>query len=99
MPPKGNKCKGEPKRKRNKKQKGLDLSDDERIKAVIIARQKATEEKIANLGEEKLRQLLYTVVSRQPSMVFHLLDELENEKPPDGDNPDPPPTPGQPWCI
>ena len=89
---------GSRKRKRSVK---IDLQNEDRIQKMLEERDKSTREKIVQLSEEQLRELLNNVVNRQPGMIFNLLEELEKGS--GGDSPAPPPPPpptsSLPWCV
>ena len=44
---------------------------------MLEEREKSTRARIQTLAVENLRELVYNVVSRQPEMIFHLLQQLE----------------------
>ena len=65
---------------RKKKRTAKDVEEELRIKNLLHERENSTRRRGDQLSNAKLRELVNNVITRQPSMVFTVLDLMENNE-------------------
>ena len=76
MPPKPKQRKQTNTKRKSKARLTPDAIEEERVKALLVARNVSTQAKITSMDESQLRKIVESMMERQPSVIFSITMSL-----------------------